>query len=192
MDGTKFARGRASSRTLPPRPYARAARSAALDDLKRHARLRRIAQLLALLLSGACADLAIIDTDEKFEEQIMMTSHCWAVLFTSATRKEETEAALKMVESAAATVPGLTLAMADVDAVKAFASEFNVRKRMVPRLLLFNSRARMANVIKLGESTTWQGVQSELKDGLAENKDTDGEGRLQKLTLAIGSGKEEV
>ena len=34
--------------------------------------------------------------------------------------------------------------VADVDYVKAVASEFNVRKRMLPRVLVFPTRARQA------------------------------------------------
>ena len=64
---------------------------------------------------------------------------------------------MRIVEGAVSAIPGLSLATADVDDVKAFASEFNVRKRMVPRLLLFTSRARQATVIKLSEETRGTG-----------------------------------
>ena len=99
---------------------------------------------------------------------------------------------MKIVEGVVSTISGLSLATADVDDVKAFASEFNVRKRMVPRLLLFSSRARQATVIKLAGEATRESVHSALVDGLVENKSRDAEDRLEKLTLAIGSGKEEM
>ena len=84
---------------------------------------------------------------------------------------------------------GLTVGEADVDEVKSFASEFNVRKRMVPRLLVFTSRARQASQIKLpaDELPTAEMLFYELSHLLNENE-LDADGRYLKQTLAIGGG----
>ena len=73
--------------------------------------------------------------------------HACAVHITC--RVVESRRAVQLLRVVNDRMPGLAFAEADVDDVKAFSSEFNVRKRMVPRILVFNSRARMAEVIKL-------------------------------------------
>jgi hypothetical protein len=92
-------------------------------------------------------------------------------------------------------MPALSLATADVDSVKAFSSEFNVRKRMVPRLLVFTSRARQATIIKLkeedGSDPDVVRVRSELEIALGETTKGD-DGRFRKTTLALGAGKQEL
>ena len=85
--------------------------------------------LFVLASSEATAKPVALSSDEQFESTVIMSHSCWAVLFTSSTREAESVAAEKLVEDVAAELPGLSLAKADVDAVKAFASEFNVRKR---------------------------------------------------------------
>lgn len=135
----------------------------------------------------ASASAINVGTDDLFEETIIMSPNVWAVLFTSKTR--EAGEARKLMLHVEAAVPGLSTAEADVDEVKAFASEFNVRKRMVPRLLLFTSRARQANIIKLGEGPLDSDeVLKAVKEAVAENADRDADGKLLKLTLAIGAG----
>ena len=145
---------------------------------------------MCVLSSFAVGEVVQISTDAAFEESIIMSPNVYAVLFTSKTR-DATEAD-KLMLHLEAVLPGVSLARADVDDVKAFASEFNVRRRMVPRMLLFSSRARQADVIKLGEGPlNVDEVLAALKEGLTENKEKDAEGRYQKLTLAIGGGGEE-
>lgn len=153
---------------------------------------RRQSLLLCLpLLLPAAGDALHLASDAAFEESIIMSPHVHAVLFTSKTR--DANEANKLMLHLEATLPGVTLAQADVDDVKAVASEFNVRRRMVPRMLLFSSRARQATVIKLGEGPlNFEEVLAALKEGLAENKEQDAEGRYKKLTLAIGGGGDEL
>ena len=99
--------------------------------------------------------------------------------------------ALRKWELLAAANKQLTFGTADVDAVGAAVSEFNIRKRMIPRVLVFNSRARQAEVIKLaGEDVTADGLAASVLGFLAENP-TNENGDCLRLTLAIG-GKEEV
>jgi hypothetical protein len=149
----------------------------------------RLAAWLAVCASTVAAELPVIRTDADFESEIMASSHCWAVLFVSSTR--DVAAAATLVERMGAALPALSLASADVDDVKAVCSEFNVRKRMVPRLLVFNSRARQASIVKLGEALTVDELVTAVRAELTENKE-DADGRLEKLTLAIGSGKGEL
>ena len=111
--------------------------------------MRILLVLLLCSMGRGSASTTIVSSDEQFEKTIIMSPNVWAVLFISKTR--EAEEAKKVMVQVEAVVPGLSMAEADVDDVKAFASEFNVRKRMVPRLLLYVSRARQASIIKLGE-----------------------------------------
>ena len=69
--------------------------------------------------------------------------------------------------------------VADVDYVKAVASEFNVRKRMLPRVLVYPTRARQAEILRDSDFQRVVAVASLL----AENTKVDGV--YQKLTLAI-------
>ena len=75
--------------------------------------------------------------------------------------------------------------------MKAFASEFNVRKRMVPRLLVFTSRARQAEIIGMkGEQLpTAEQLTATIRSHLKENiKNADGV--YGKLTLSIAGSDE--
>ena len=143
--------------------------------------------LCLVSLATAVMEVPIIPDDQTFEAEVIHASSCIAVLFTSETR----ETPESLLDDIHAEMPGLLLAKADVDSVKAFSSEFNVRKRMVPRLLLFNARARQAHVIKLkddgGGAVMASSVVSSLRSLLAENEQT-ADGQWQKLTLAIGGG----
>ena len=151
----------------------------------RHPRIHIL--LLVLALHGARSEMLHIDTDDAFEEKVIMVPHVMVVLFTSKTR--EMSEANRVMQHVEAALPGLSTAQTDVDDVKAFASEFNVRKRMVPRMLVFSSRARQATVIKLGEGPlNPDDVLAAVKDGLADNTERDADGKLQKLTLQIGGG----
>lgn len=82
-----------------------------------------------------------------------------------------------------------------MDDVRSFASEFNVRKRMVPRAVVFSSRARMVEVIRLEGEITEEGVEAAVREALASIIEETPEGkRWKKHTLAIGGAgdKEEV
>ena len=154
-----------------------------------------LARVTALLLAASTARVAAVDIelmgDEQFEKSIIMSPSCWAVLFTSATREAESAEAERLLERVGTMLPGLSLAKADVDNVKAFASEFNVRKRMVPRVLVFNSRARQAGTVKMklesGAAPEIMQLTAEISEYLKENKIGTND-LYEKLTLAIGAG----
>ena len=162
-----------------------------------------------LALAAACvvraelfaSEIPKIASDEDFEQYVMMSSLATAVLFISSHR--DVADAEKLVERLGAEIPGLVLYRADVDDVKAVCSEFNVRKRMVPRLLVFNSRARQASFFKfkgdddapVALDTLLEKVKAELVENKKNAADEGLEGfkgKYEKLTLAIGSGKDEV
>ena len=104
---------------------------------------------IALLLTSANAEVRTINDDEDFEETVIQSAEVWAVMFTSPSKGDDAVKAEKMMERLAMKMSGVHFGVADVDNVKTFSSEFNVRKRMVPRLLVFNSRARQADVIPM-------------------------------------------
>ena len=106
-------------------------------------------------------------------------------------------------------------ATADTDDVKAFSSEFNVRKRMVPRVLVrapraralleprscaeardavglqvFASRARLAEIVKLDAKSAQVAELEAALEALVTDNPRSG-GRVKKVTLAIGAGGEE-
>ena len=144
---------------------------------------------LAACAASASAKLLPIGSDAEFEEKILSASHCWGVLFVSKDRDaEEYMRAGALMEQMSVSLPGLSLARADVDDVKAVCSEFNVRKRMVPRLLVFNSRARQASIIKLSGLDV-ESLVAAVKAELTENSQ-DKEGMYEKQTLAIGGGSD--
>ena len=154
--------------------------------------MRILLVLLLCSMGRGSASTTIVSSDEQFEKTIIMSPNVWAVLFISKTR--EADEAKKVMVQVEAVVPGLSMAEADVDDVKAFASEFNVRKRMVPRLLLYVSRARQASIIKLGEGPLDANeVLQAVKEAVADNSERDADGKLLKLTLAIGAtGSDEL
>ena len=144
--------------------------------------------LLALLPLAARGSVEEIADDVSFEESVMKAEGCWAVLFTATTRPEESKKALLQWELIAAANTQITFGTADVDAVRAVVSEFNIRKRMIPRILVFGSRARQADIIKLAsEPMETDALTGAVLNLLSENPSSD-EGGCQKTTLAIGSG----
>lgn len=90
--------------------------------------------LLGLMHQRVAAEITMIDSDAAFEQTVMNDPHCWAILFTSKTRPEEVAPLLRSFEQVEARLGDVRLGVADVDVVKAVSSEFNVRKRMVPRI----------------------------------------------------------
>ena len=157
----------------------------------------RVPALWLMTLLRANGEVHTITTDAAFEDNVISSPACWAVMFESPSR-DMTEAE-KVLQHLDAVLPSVKLGRADVDHVKTFVSEFNVRKRMVPRLLVFNSRARQAEVIKISSdatgalqpaSTVAEAVLQTVKGVLADNPHSEG-GDCEKLTLAIG-GKSEL
>ena len=146
------------------------------------------------LVSAASAQDVVIASDATFESEIISSKKCWAVLFVS--RDRDCAAAIKLIQRLHDSMPGLSIASADVDDVKAISSEFNVRKRMVPRLLIFNSRARQASIIKLKAEGDAEASLQEVFDMIREilsDNGNDEQGNFEKVTLSIGGGgKDEV
>lgn len=144
--------------------------------------------LLALLPLAARGAVEEIADDVAFEERVMGAEGCWAVLFTATTRPEESKKALLQWELIAAANKQISFGTADVDTVRAVVSEFNIRKRMIPRVLVFGSRARQADLIKLAsEPMETDALTVAVLNLLSENPASD-EGGCLKTTLAIGSG----
>lgn len=152
--------------------------------------------LLFLLVPLARANVETIESDEAFEATVMQDSNVWGVLFSnSASKGEEKEAAIRLIERLSVKMSAVQFAVADVDSVKAFASEFNVRKRMVPRLLIFNSRARQAEMVPLKDDLpAVEKLEEQVLGFLKENGKND-EHKYKKTTLAVGApdaAKDEV
>lgn len=129
-----------------------------------------------------------IESDAKFEAQVISSPHCTAVLFVESIH--DTKDARHLVRKMGKDL-GVDVAVAEVDAVKAISSEFNVRKRMVPRMLVFNTRSRQAVVIKLkgdnDELIPMETVKQEVTEALKDNKHVMSSGHYEKLTLTIAS-----
>mmetsp|Transcript_14484 Transcript_14484/g.33124 ORF Transcript_14484/g.33124 Transcript_14484/m.33124 type:complete len:158 (-) Transcript_14484:434-907(-) len=143
------------------------------------------------LLASVLAGPVMIVSDEQFESTVQQDGACWAVLFTSKTREEKVAPVLRGFSELEARLPSIRYGVADVDEVRAVASEFNVRKRMVPRILLFKSRARQADVISGDTGLNGAVLADVLKDEIAENPRDDGE-VCQKITLALGGASDEL
>lgn len=151
--------------------------------------------LLFLLVPLARASVQTIESDEAFEATVMQDSIVWGVLFNSASKGEDSEAALGLIERLSTKMSAVQFAVADVDSVKAFASEFNVRKRMVPRLLIFNSRARQAEMVPLKDDLPAVEKLEEQVLGFLKENGKNGEHKYKKTTLAVGApdaAKDEV
>lgn len=149
-------------------------------------------RLLLICLATAAAELVTLTSEEAFEQVVMQDSEVWAVLFTSRTRDDDLKSKA-MVEAFHGLAAGLGHVMnwgrADVDDVKAFASEFNIRKRMVPRAVLFSSRARMADVLRLDEVTE-DAVEAAVREALGSVAEEAEGQRWKKHTLAIGASSD--
>ena len=140
--------------------------------------------LLLALCALAHAKILPINTDEDFESTVMNDAGVWVILFTSQSRESETQSLLEKVTRADQMMGGeVKFGVADVDYVKAVASEFNVRKRMLPRVLVFPTRARQAEILRDSDFTVVA-----VASLLTENTKVDGV--YQKLTLAIGGADE--
>eukprot|EP00967_Tisochrysis_lutea_P137204 scaffold245824_cov33-Tisochrysis_lutea.AAC.2 len=153
------------------------------------ARRLGVSLLLSCLLAGARGELVRLESEEAFETEVMQDPDVWAVLFTSRTREED-ERSRAMLHAFEGLAAGLGHQMnwgrADVDEVKAVASEFNIRKRMLPRALLFSSRARMADVLRLDDPSE-DALEAVVREALGSIvEDTPDGQRWKKHTLAIG------
>ena len=74
----------------------------------------------------------------------------------------------------------------DYDDLSAVASEFHVRKRMLPVVLVFHTRARTAGYVKNIEPTF---VRDHVLSLMKENNNPKSEdGKFSKVTLQLGGG----
>ena len=156
---------------------------------------KTIALFVASIAVGAVGTVVDIMDDAVFEERVMKEDGCWAMLFTASTRSEESTKALRQWELLAQANNQVTFGTADVDSVRGVVSEFNMRKRMIPRVLIFNSRARQAEIIR---KEMFEGSADDLGAAVLEffaENPTKEDGDTQhclKTTLAIGGGKPEL
>jgi len=80
------------------------------------------------------------------------------------------------------------VALADVDDVSALASEFNVRKRMLPMAMLFKTRVRDGDVYKDLASKDIPDLERSVLAALEENPRRS-DGHPEKIMLAVGAGE---
>ena len=131
-----------------------------------------------------------LSSDAVFEDTVLSAPRCWAVLFTSKTRESELKQVVDAVQTAVSRLGDeVHFGTADVDDIKAISSEFGVRKRLTPRLLIFATRARQAEVMRLTPGTKAEDFMAEITGMFAENE-RGPEGFCRKATLAIGEREE--
>lgn len=176
--------------------------------------------LCLLLTVGASAEQTTITSDVQFENAVLSGEHCWAVLFVSKHRDvaaatkllEGLEEALPGLAIATADVDECKAVCSEFNVRKRMGTRKHVQlvpspvhcasclaadchcstsRFAVPRLLVFNSRARQAAIISKVDEMTLDSLVRAVSAELSENTKEDG--RYVKLTLAIGGGeKDEV
>ncbi|KAG8469211.1 hypothetical protein KFE25_007729 [Diacronema lutheri] len=139
--------------------------------------------------------VTLIESDEAFERHVLADSRASLFLFTSSSSEASaarSTAALDMLHDVGAALsPLLTTAHGDAGVLKATATEFNIRTRRCPKLLLFAQRARQAEVLDLGDDLSGGRVESQVRAllaGLAIAAD----GAALKATLAVGGPADEL
>lgn len=150
---------------------------------------------IAFLLVGAAAASPpiAVDTDQAFESVVIDDSHVTLFLFTSASTdasRARSESALSIVGALAETLyPLLTAAHGDASVLKGVATEFNIRTRRCPKLLLFVQRARQAEVLELGDELQAAAIEAQIRTHLDELT-VSADGKAQKSVLAVGGPDE--
>ncbi|KAJ1489398.1 hypothetical protein T484DRAFT_1937342 [Baffinella frigidus] len=156
------------------------------------------ALFLVLLQSAACSEPARITEVEHFESVVLKSADIYLVLFTFESddpirgRGVNQEQCRKVEAGMSALIEklaplGITVMVADVEDVSAIASEFNVRKRMLPQALLFKTRARNGDVFKADVLMDPEQALAEVQKALEENPRREG-GGYDKITLQLGGG----
>ena len=160
--------------------------------------VRRLGASLAfffIVLSKTTASplVAMVDTDRAFETVVIDDSHVTLFLFTSASTdasQARSASALSVVaELAEALSPLLTAAHGDASVLKGVATEFNIRTRRCPKLLLFVQRARQAEVLELGEELQAAAIEAQIRTHLKELS-VSAHGKALKSVLAVGGPDE--
>lgn len=149
---------------------------------------------IAFLLVGAAAASPpiAVDTDQAFESVVIDDSHVTLFLFTSASTdasRARSESALSIVGALAEKIPLLTAAHGDASVLKGVATEFNIRTRRCPKLLLFVQRARQAEVLELGDELQAAAIEAQIRTHLDELT-VSADGKAQKSVLAVGGPDE--
>jgi hypothetical protein len=146
--------------------------------------------LLAPVHGGAATK---VDTDGGFEAFVLDDSQVSLFLFTStSTEASQARSALAldvMTELGERFSPQIKTGFGDAGALKGIATEFNIRARRCPKLLLFVQRARQAEVLELGETLRADAIEAQISallKGLAVGED----GKAMKAVLAVGSPDE--
>jgi hypothetical protein len=142
--------------------------------------------------STAAAPVAFVNTEQAFEQLVIDASHVTLFIFTSAS-SEASQArsalALSAVGELAETLsPLLTAAHGDASVLKGIATEFNIRTRRCPKLLLFVQRARQAEVLELGDDIQAAAIEAQIRGYLKEL--TIVAGKSLKSVLAVGGPDE--
>lgn len=151
---------------------------------------------LLVVLCGTALG-AQLGSDAAFEKAVLADTHASLFLFTSSASEAtaaRSEAALRVLEAIGASLgPLLKTAHGDAALLKAAASEFNIRARRCPKLLLFAQRARQAEVLELGEELSAQKVEAQVREALrAAELALSPDGRAMKATLAVGAPADEL
>lgn len=157
-----------------------------------------MAALLCLLgLIAAQTGPATVSSDAAFEEHVLADPQASLFLFTSAAseaNRERSAAALEVLQSLGARLaPLIKTAHGDAASLKGIATEFNIRARRCPKLLLFAQRARQADVLELGEVLNLERIEAQVKGLLIGSRlSISADGAAMKATLAVGSPADEL
>eukprot|EP00960_Hanusia_phi_P028453 747419-Hanusia_phi.AAC.4 len=174
-------------------------------------RQKRQALVLALLalslstsVSAASRSFTALKNVDDFEENVIKSMDVWLVLFVGMSNdeikakgidREKCQTAIDQLGVVTEEMRKLSVqvAVADVDDLAGIASEFNVRKRMLPKILLFKTRARDADSIKFDVFQDVSALRNEVLELLKDNPrraiNDDGQGQavgFDKITLAVG------
>lgn len=140
----------------------------------------------AASLVGSANALEHVRSDADFEA-VLDDPVVWAVLFTSdsseATAGKSADAKVLFDNALQSLAPLVKGGIVDVAEAKAGASEFNIRARRCPKLLLFTKRARDAEVLDLGGGGL--SIDAQVRTLLVDNAVAES-GEAMKATLAVG------
>jgi len=140
-----------------------------------------------------------IATVDEFESDVLNNQDVWLVVFTAMSEDEiklrgvNRENCQKVEDSMidiaiTMNAHGVQVGLADVDDISALASEFNVRKRMLPMAMLFKTRVRDGDAIKDLANTEITALEKTVLEALEENP-RGSDGHPQKIMLAVGGGE---
>ena len=137
----------------------------------------------------------------------MKSSHVWLVLVVGMSSdeikakgidREKCQRAIDQLSVITEEMKKLSVqvALADVEDIAGIASEFNVRKRMLPKILFFKTRARDAESIKFETFRDVDALRQEVLEMLKDNPTRKMKGQDQaeqivfdKITLAVGGSE---